>query len=71
MSETPRTDAVKICNTYTKTDTVGAWFARALERELAAANARVKRLEEAGDAMAETTTTTDAIAWRRAKEAKP
>lgn len=58
MSETPRTDAVIICNTYTKTDTVGAWFARALERELAAMTAerdrlreRVRRLEEAGDSL--------------------
>ena len=32
---------------------------------------RIKRLEEAGDAMSETTTTPAAEAWRAAKEAKP
>jgi L-ribulose-5-phosphate 3-epimerase UlaE len=32
---------------------------------------RIKRLEEAGDLMVETTTTPAAEAWRKAKEAKP
>jgi len=31
----------------------------------------IKRLEEAGDAMVETTTTPAAEAWHKAKEAKP
>jgi cell division septum initiation protein DivIVA len=32
---------------------------------------RIKRLEQAGDAMVETTTTPAAEAWNKAKEAKP
>jgi hypothetical protein len=44
----------------------------ALERELNSANERIKRLEEAGDAMVETTTTPAAEAWNKARgEAKP
>ena len=53
---------------------VNAPFARSLERELNAANARIKRLEEAGDFMAYN----DQLdfeelveRWRKAKEAKP
>jgi len=45
---------------------------RRLERELTAANERIKRLEEAGDALANTQTY-DLLAtvnWRKAKEAK-
>jgi hypothetical protein len=46
---------------------------RRLERELNVANERIKRLEEAGDALANTQTY-DLLAtvnWRKAKEAKP
>ncbi len=46
---------------------------RRLERELSAANERIKRLEDAGDALANTQTY-DLLAtvnWRKAKEAKP
>jgi len=66
MSNTPRTDEAQF-----GTGRVSVDFARRLERELNAANDRIKRLEEAGDAMAETTTTPAAEAWRAAKEAKP
>ena len=53
---------------------------RQLERELAAANDRIKRLEQAGDAMANVLVWSSgtqykrsptASAWRKAKEAKP
>ncbi len=40
-----------------------------LERELNAANDRIKRLEEAGDELVGTADAMDA--WRKAKEAKP
>jgi ABC-type uncharacterized transport system substrate-binding protein len=39
--------------------------------DLKVAKDRIKRLEEAGDAMVETTTTPAAEAWRKAKEDKP
>jgi len=44
-----------------------------LERELNAANERIKRLEEAGDALANTQTydLLETVNWRKAKEAKP
>ncbi len=45
MSDTPRTD-----NAQWGTGKVTTNFARQLERELNAANERIKRLEEAGDA---------------------
>jgi hypothetical protein len=46
---------------------------RKLERELTAANERIKRLEEAGDALANTQTydLLETVNWRKAKEAKP
>jgi exonuclease VII small subunit len=45
---------------------------RQLERELNAANERIKRLEEAGDEMQRWyADPTSVAAWRRAKEAKP
>ena len=46
MSDTPRTDENEF-------DWVTASFARKLERQLNAANERIKRLEEAGDALCE------------------
>ena len=58
MSDTPRTDAE--CGWYDPNgiryqdptgDHVDPDFARDLERELAAANERIQRLEEAGNAM--------------------
>ena len=43
-----------------------------IERELNAANERIKRLEEAGDALAKTQTydLLETVNWRKAKEAK-
>jgi len=86
MSDTPRTDkimfTVDVCDGE---DVVNLWFARTLERELNAANERIKRLEEAGDAMLNAwlmpedameyrdwvALSADAEAmWRKAKEAK-
>lgn len=53
---------------------VHSQFARQLERELNAANERIKRLEEAGDAMAKwldrNTPVTVRFDWSAAKEAK-
>lgn len=87
MSDTPRTDAE--CGWYDPNgvrypdptgDHVDPDFARDLERELNAAKARVARLEEAGDKMANVLicsaavkhkTSATASAWRKAKEAKP
>jgi len=45
---------------------------RRLERQLNAANERIKRLEEAGDALANTQTydLLETVNWRKAKEAK-
>lgn len=49
MSDTPRTDRVlKNCNGWHH---VPIELARELERELNAANERIKQLDEAGDAM--------------------
>ena len=42
-----------------------------LERQLNAANDRIKRLEEAGDAMERYCDAISAENWRKAKEAKP
>jgi flagellar motility protein MotE (MotC chaperone) len=72
MSDTPRTDAAYSAS-------VGAASyellieARDLERELAAANERIRRLEEAGDEMAWCLGEQNhfVAAWRQAKEAKP
>ena len=50
-------------------------FARQLERELNAANDRIKRLEEAGDALCAAAAFMgwhmEIEKWRKAKEAKP
>jgi hypothetical protein len=46
-------------------------FARKLERELNAANDRIKRLEEAGDELANNHNPFTFIDWQKAKEAKP
>jgi len=46
-------------------------FARKLERELNAANERIKRLEEVGDAMEIYCDTRLARKWLEAKEDKP
>ena len=49
MSDTPRTDAEAFLPHDSKYRVCDADFARQLERELNAANDRIKRLEEAGD----------------------
>ena len=72
MSETPRTDkaekhAYEFKDEYTPV--CESKLVRQLERELNAANERIKRLEEAGDELVGTAEAMDA--WRKAKEAKP
>jgi len=76
MSDTPMTDERSIDmydDTYSGSPRymVATSFARQLERELNEANKRIKRMEEAGDAME---VYCDAIAahnWNKAKEYNP
>lgn len=83
MSDTPRTDeqingkpgtrfAILVGDSL-RDALVASEFARQLERELNAANERIKRLEEAGDEMVNKGWNEPhlANAWRKAKEAKP
>ena len=75
MSDTPRTDAAEYESQDEPVEKLGAVdvdFARQLERELNAANERIKRLEEAGDAMVDKGWNEPHLAgeWRKAKEAK-
>jgi len=81
ISDTPRTESFK-CYDSGCDDPLHAWgaFSAELERELNAANERIKRLEEAGDKMADLLrwqsrmdrkTSPSASAWRKAKEDKP
>ena len=71
MVDTPRTDEAQF-----GTGRVSVSFARQLERELNAANAKIKRLEEAGDGMRIWITVIRGYLpectniWRKAKEAK-
>ena len=51
MSDTPRTDVLLIAHDMAPTHLCLISHARELERELNAANERIKRLEEAGDAL--------------------
>lgn len=88
MSDTPRTDEQingKPCTRFEilagdslRNAAVPSEFARTIERELNAAQERIKRLEEAGDAMFwafmhpfDTVNESIPDAWRKAKEAKP
>jgi len=85
VSDTPRTEAEVNRQKCWSDDlvTIDANFACQLERELNAANARIKRLEEAGDGLLELCEAevnqhhlADQIdarckSWRKAKEAKP
>jgi len=77
MSDTPRTDILLVVHDLDpKPDTI-INHSRQLERELNAANDRIKRLEEVGDKMCSEfkafcplgSKTRDK--WRKAKEAKP
>jgi hypothetical protein len=78
VSDTPRTEAEVNRQKCWSDDlvTIDANFACQLERELNAANERIKRLEEAGDALYEGwigygfTKDKHLAAWRKAKEAK-
>lgn len=82
MSDTPRTDEQingKPCTRFAilvgdslRDALVASEFARQLERELNAANERIKRLEEAGDwIVTEDDTFARLKRWTAAKEAKP
>ena len=66
MSDTPRTDEAQF-----GTGRVSVDFARTLESELNAANERIKRMEDAGDALASWTIPNgnSHVDWRKAKEA--
>jgi len=81
-SDTPRTE-VYVLDPLPQV--VSADWARQLERELAAAKERIRRLEEAGDALQSAVVGTEGMThwqwlaaaheadlrWRKAKEAKP
>lgn len=76
MSDTPRIDAaeirIKSAGPCLVKDVCTIDTARRIERELNAANARIRRLEEAGDAMEPfCVELTMVILWKQAKEAKP
>ena len=79
MSDTPRTDAAEYESQdepVAKLGAVDVYFARTLERELNAANDRIKRLEEAGDRLQmliEEQGWWESVPqemWRKAKDAK-
>ena len=68
VSETPRTDARR---GFHGLDTaVDAEFSEQIELELNAANARIKRLIDAGDAMFPWSERVGQEFWTKAKEAK-
>ena len=71
MSETPRMDLAlrKAQEDYTESYLLTEGLK--LERELNAANARIKRLEKAGDALGNNHNPFTYIDWLKAKEAKP
>ncbi len=66
VSDTPRTDA-ELEFDPTSVDEVLDW-SRQLERELNAANERIKRLEKAGDALANNHNPFTFIDWLKARE---
>ena len=73
ISDTPRTDA-ELEFDPTSVDEVLDW-SRQLERELNASNERIKRLEEAGDALCAAAAFMgwhmEIEKWNKSKEAKP
>ncbi len=73
MSDTPRMDLALRKAQEDCTESYLLTEGLKLERELNAANERIKRLEEAGDALANTQTydLLETVNWRKAKEAKP
>jgi len=80
MSDTPRTDEQingKPCTRFEilagdslRNAAVPSEFARTIERELNAAQDRIKRLEEAGDEMFKWSERVGQEFWLKAKEAK-
>lgn len=78
MSDTPRTSSILaliletngVLNSKIAPQQL-VILCRELERELNAANERIKRLEEAGDAMFIRSTRVGREIWTKAKEAKP
>jgi len=83
VSDTPRTDAESFLPHDSKYRVCDADFARQLERELNAAQDRIKRLEEAGDELFENSNPSrwdsleaaaqklvDQSNWIKAKESK-
>jgi len=75
IQDTPRTDAEAFLPHDSKYRVCDADFARQLERELNAANQRIKRLEEAGDALCAAAAFMgwhmEIEKWNKSKEAKP
>ena len=72
MSDTLRTDTLLIIHDMDPEPKVLINHARALERALNNADARIKRLEEAGDKAILNSYLPDRLAvWNKAKEAKP
>ena len=75
ISDTPRTDAEAFLPHDSKYRVCDADFARQLERELNTANDRIKRLEEAGDALCAAAAFMgwhmEIEKWNKSKEAKP
>ena len=74
VSDTPRTDAAYFKKGATMYDLAGEM--KLLERELNAANERIKRLEEAGDVLAQRSAQLGLLpmaieGWLKAKEDKP
>lgn len=70
MSETPRTDRARL-DEHDPAVAVASECSK-LERELTAANERIKRLEEAGDElMYDNDDMANINRWHKAKEAKP
>jgi len=74
VSDTPRTESFN-CYDNGCDNPLHAWgaFSAELERELNAANERIKRLEDAGDLMVQHFYTDEPRSemWEKAKEAKP
>ena len=71
VGDTPRTDAEAFLPHDSKYRVCDVDFVRQLERELNAAQQRIKRLEEAGDAMGRWCNYWAAASnWEKAKEAK-
>lgn len=79
MSDTPRTDQMEQHAYWFDDDMTPVCesrFVRPLEMELIAAQQRIKRLEEAGDVLAQRSAQLGLLpmaieGWRKAKEAKP